>query len=66
MSIIIIYEVKDCWSFTLGPSIYRFLRAQTDLTVKITLPGPFTMSQQVLNEAYNDEAALALGFAVLI
>jgi 5-methyltetrahydropteroyltriglutamate--homocysteine methyltransferase len=44
----------------------RFLRAHTDRTVKITLPGPFTLSQQVLNEAYEDETSLALDFAVAV
>ena len=44
----------------------RFLRARTDRTVKITLPGPFTMSQQASDEAYGDEAALALDFAVAV
>jgi 5-methyltetrahydropteroyltriglutamate--homocysteine methyltransferase len=44
----------------------RFLRAHTDRTVKITLPGPFTLSQQVQNEAYEDEASLALDFAVAV
>src|SRR3954452_20082256 len=33
----------------------RFLRARTDRTIKITLPGPFTMSQQASNEAYDEE-----------
>src|SRR5262249_20075493 len=28
----------------------RFLRANTDRRIKITLPGPFTMSQQAQNE----------------
>src|ERR671925_2232802 len=37
----------------------RFLRAHTDRPVKITLPGPFTMSQQASNDAYPDEATLA-------
>jgi 5-methyltetrahydropteroyltriglutamate--homocysteine methyltransferase len=41
----------------------RFLRARTDRPVKITLPGPFTMSQQAQNEAYPDDAALALDLA---
>ncbi|MEA2255395.1 MAG: 5-methyltetrahydropteroyltriglutamate--homocysteine methyltransferase [Solirubrobacteraceae bacterium] len=41
----------------------RFLRANTDRQVKITLPGPFTMSQQAVNEAYDDDAALALDLA---
>jgi 5-methyltetrahydropteroyltriglutamate--homocysteine methyltransferase len=44
----------------------RFLRARTDRTIKITLPGPFTMSQQASDEAYGDEAALALDFAVAV
>jgi 5-methyltetrahydropteroyltriglutamate--homocysteine methyltransferase len=44
----------------------RFLRTHTDRTVKITLPGPFTMTQQVQNEAYPDEASLALDFAVAV
>jgi 5-methyltetrahydropteroyltriglutamate--homocysteine methyltransferase len=44
----------------------RFLRTHTDRPVKITLPGPFTMTQQVQNEAYPDEASLALDFAVAV
>ena len=44
----------------------RFLRARTDRTVKITLPGPFTMSQQAFGEAYDDEAELALDFAAAV
>jgi 5-methyltetrahydropteroyltriglutamate--homocysteine methyltransferase len=44
----------------------RFLRAQTDRAVKITLPGPFTMSQQAFNVAYPDEAALAMDLAVAV
>jgi len=41
----------------------RFLRAHTDRAIKITLPGPFTMSQQAHNEAYPDQASLALDLA---
>jgi 5-methyltetrahydropteroyltriglutamate--homocysteine methyltransferase len=44
----------------------RFLRARTDRKIKITLPGPFTMSQQAFNEAYDDEAELALDFAAAV
>jgi 5-methyltetrahydropteroyltriglutamate--homocysteine methyltransferase len=44
----------------------RFLRARTDRAVKITLPGPFTMSQQAHNEAYDDEAELAMDFAAAV
>ena len=32
----------------------RFLRANTDRPIKITLPGPFTMSQQAADEHYGD------------
>ena len=41
----------------------EFLRAHTDRPVKITLPGPFTMSQQALDEHYRDPRALALAYA---
>src|SRR5688500_9095716 len=44
----------------------EFLRARTDRTIKITLPGPFTMSQQASNEAYDDEAELAMDLAVAV
>ena len=44
----------------------RFLRAQTDRRVKITLPGPFTMSQQAQNEAYPDDASLAQDLAAAV
>jgi 5-methyltetrahydropteroyltriglutamate--homocysteine methyltransferase len=44
----------------------RFLRAHSDRTIKITLPGPFTMSQQASNEAYDDEAELAMDLAVAV
>jgi 5-methyltetrahydropteroyltriglutamate--homocysteine methyltransferase len=44
----------------------RFLRARTDRTIKITLPGPFTMSQQAYNESYDDEAELAMDFAAAV
>ena len=44
----------------------RFLRSRTERTVKITLPGPFTMSQQAHNEAYADEAELAMDLAAAI
>jgi 5-methyltetrahydropteroyltriglutamate--homocysteine methyltransferase len=41
----------------------EFLRQQTDRLVKITLPGPFTMAQQAVNEHYGDEESLALAYA---
>jgi 5-methyltetrahydropteroyltriglutamate--homocysteine methyltransferase len=41
----------------------QFLRANTDHAAKITLPGPFTMSQQAQNEFYKDDEELAMAFA---
>jgi 5-methyltetrahydropteroyltriglutamate--homocysteine methyltransferase len=41
----------------------EFLRAHTDKPVKITVPGPFTMSQQAQDDHYGDAEALALAYA---
>ena len=41
----------------------EFLRRNTDRPAKITLPGPFTMSQQAKNEVYKDDEELAMAFA---
>lgn len=41
----------------------RFLRAHTDRTIKITLPGPFTMSQQAQNDYYPDQEQLGFAYA---
>ena len=41
----------------------EFLRRNTDRPAKITLPGPFTMSQQARNEFYKDDEELAMAFA---
>jgi 5-methyltetrahydropteroyltriglutamate--homocysteine methyltransferase len=40
-----------------------FLRAKTGKTVKITVPGPFTMAQQAQNDFYSSAEDLALGYA---
>jgi len=40
-----------------------FLRANTSRTVKITVPGPFTMAQQAQNEHYASTEDLAFGYA---
>jgi 5-methyltetrahydropteroyltriglutamate--homocysteine methyltransferase len=40
-----------------------FLVKHATKVTKITLPGPFTMSQQVQNEFYKDEAELAMDYA---
>ena len=44
----------------------EFLRRNTDRKAKITLPGPFTMTQQVKNEHYRDQEELAMDFAVAV
>src|SRR5215210_6955241 len=41
----------------------RFLRSLTDRTIKITVPGPFTMTQQAQNDHYADDRSLALAYA---
>ncbi len=44
----------------------EFLRANTDRMVKMTVPGPFTMSQQAQNDVYDSEAELALDYAAAV
>jgi 5-methyltetrahydropteroyltriglutamate--homocysteine methyltransferase len=41
----------------------QFLRANTDRMIKMTVPGPFTMSQQAQNDFYKDEAEMAADYA---
>ena len=41
----------------------RFLRAHTDRPVKMTVPGPFTMTQQAQNDHFPDDASAALAYA---
>ena len=44
----------------------EFLRANTDQRIKITLPGPFTMSMQAHDEHYRDEEAFAMAYAEVV
>jgi 5-methyltetrahydropteroyltriglutamate--homocysteine methyltransferase len=44
----------------------QFLRANTDRAIKITVPGPFTMSQQAQNDFYQDEEEMALDYAAAV
>jgi 5-methyltetrahydropteroyltriglutamate--homocysteine methyltransferase len=44
----------------------QFLRANTGRLIKMTVPGPFTMTQQVQNDFYQSEEALALDYAAAI
>jgi 5-methyltetrahydropteroyltriglutamate--homocysteine methyltransferase len=43
-----------------------FLRAHTKKPVKMTVPGPFTMSQQAQNEFYPSEAEAAMDYAAAV
>jgi 5-methyltetrahydropteroyltriglutamate--homocysteine methyltransferase len=44
----------------------KFLRANTTRTIKITVPGPFTMSQQAQNDFYKDEEEMAMDYAAVV
>jgi len=43
-----------------------FLRAHTDRTVKVTVPGPFRMAQQAQNDYYPDRESAAFGYAAAV
>jgi 5-methyltetrahydropteroyltriglutamate--homocysteine methyltransferase len=43
-----------------------FLRKNTSRPVKMTVPGPFTMSQQAQNDHYNSEEEAAMDYAVAV
>ena len=44
----------------------EFLRANTDRQIKITLPGPFTMTQQAQNDYYETDEAAAMDYAAAV
>ena len=44
----------------------EFLRANSDRKIKITIPGPFTMTQQTQDDHYGDEKAMAMDFAAAV
>ncbi|HET9717848.1 MAG TPA: hypothetical protein VFP60_16850, partial [Pseudolabrys sp.] len=44
----------------------QFLRANTDRIIKITVPGPFTMSQQAQNDFYRDELEMIIDYATAV
>jgi 5-methyltetrahydropteroyltriglutamate--homocysteine methyltransferase len=44
----------------------EFLKANTSRMVKMTVPGPFTMSQQAQNDFYADAAEMALDYAAAV
>jgi 5-methyltetrahydropteroyltriglutamate--homocysteine methyltransferase len=44
----------------------KFLRAHTNKMIKMTVPGPFTMSQQAQNEFYKSEEEAAMDYAAAL
>ena len=44
----------------------QFLRANTARAIKITVPGPFTMSQQAQNDFYKDEQEMVIDYAAAV
>ena len=44
----------------------KYLRAATDRKIKITLPGPFTMTQQAQNDHYDTDEAAAMDYAAAV
>jgi 5-methyltetrahydropteroyltriglutamate--homocysteine methyltransferase len=44
----------------------EFLRHNTERLAKITLPGPFTMSRQAVNEYYRDEDEMVMDYAAAV
>jgi 5-methyltetrahydropteroyltriglutamate--homocysteine methyltransferase len=44
----------------------EFLRANTDRTIKMTVPGPFTTSAQCQDDFYHDDEKLALDYAAAV
>src|SRR6266851_7176273 len=44
----------------------RFLRAHTVRKIKMTVPGPFTMSQQAQNDFYGSEEEAAMDYAAAV
>jgi 5-methyltetrahydropteroyltriglutamate--homocysteine methyltransferase len=44
----------------------KFLRAHTSKRIKMTVPGPFTMTQQAHNDYYPDEESAAMAYAIAV
>ena len=44
----------------------RFLRSHTSCKTKVTVPGPFTLSQLAQNDYYPDQRSLAMAYAAAI
>ena len=57
---------KIKWTGPVEVRDVEFLRANTTHKIKITLPGPFTMAQQVVDEHYKDLEAMTMDFAAAV
>ncbi len=44
----------------------EFLRAHTNRRIRVTVPGPFTMTQQAQNDHYRSDAELAMAYAAAV
>ena len=44
----------------------KLLRANTDRTIKATVPGPFTMGKQAQDDFYKDEEGVAMDYAIAV
>lgn len=51
------------WQYSAETDYVALLRQHTDKPIKVTLPGPFTMTQQAQNDYYPNEEALAEAYA---
>jgi len=57
---------KICRKHAVEIDDLKFLRAHTKKAVKMTVPGPFTMSQQAQNEYYRSEEEASIDYAVAV
>lgn len=54
------------WQFSAETDYVELLRQHTDKPIKVTLPGPFTMTQQAQNDYYGSDEALAEAYAAAV
>jgi 5-methyltetrahydropteroyltriglutamate--homocysteine methyltransferase len=54
------------WQHSAETDYVELLKRHTDKPVKVTLPGPFTMTQQAQNDYYPSDEALAEAYAVAV
>lgn len=52
-----------CWTAPVEHEAAAFLQAHTTRATKVTVPGPFTLSQLAQNDHYPDQRSLALAYA---